>query len=149
MKDFRGPLPLTDADFTRIRANVMAKVRPRRTAFAFRWAFAMLAAAFVGVVSYKSLHEPAITISTPPLTVTHTPPPPVTKIIIAPPAVVAVVDTPAPIVARRRTHRKPTNQPTNQPTDQPTFRMEIQTADPDIRIIWLPTQYDPKSEESS
>jgi hypothetical protein len=145
MRDLRGPLPLTDADFARIRANVMASVRPKRTVFAFRWAFAMLAAAFVGVVSYKSLPvaprmEP-VTIPAP-LTLVHperteTPQPPNRRVEeIAPPRKAAA-------------RRQPTNRPTDQPTNPTPLRMEIQTSDPDIRIIWLPNHYDPKSEETS
>ena len=139
MKDFRGPLPLTGADFTRIRANVMAQVRPRRASFAFRWAFAMLAAAFIGVVSYKSLQV------TP---VTSAPPPPLRHAerseASLPPQL------PAAVPARpRHTTRSPLPVPRSSPIEAPTFRMEIQTADPDIRIIWLPNQDDPKSEETS
>ena len=144
MKDLRGPLPLTDADFATIRANVMTRVRPRRTSvFALRWAFAMLAAAFAGVFSYKSL-------------VSVEPPPAVAPVVAKPPAVIEPVritqETPSPLpppAPRVARHRAATPQPLNQPIHQPTFRLEIQTSDPDIRIIWLPNNYDPKSEETS
>ena len=141
MNDFRGPLPLTDADFTRIRANVMAQVRPRARSFAFRWAFAMLAAAFIGVVSYKSLQVTPV--------VTPAPPPPPLRHAERSEACLPP-QLPAAVPAPPRAHsRSPFPVPRSSPIEAPTFRMEIQTADPDIRIIWLPNQYDPKSEESS
>lgn len=143
MRDFRGPLPLTDADFARIRANVIERVRTRRSTFAFRWAFAMLAAAFVGLLSYKSLTP----VSTPPplrpALRSEAPlpssPPLETRVATPPPRAHRVTRSPLPVL-----HSNP-----EEPIPEPTFRMEIQTSDPDIRIIWLPNDYDPKSEETS
>ena len=141
MKDFRGPLPLTDADFARIRANVMAEVRPKRTWVAFRWAFAMLtAAAFVGVVSYKSLQVTTTTIVLPPPTRVEA----VASVaVVAPPtAAEAAASTQKPV-------RRPVTRRTKPEVIPTQLRIEIQTSDPDIRIIWLPNHYDPKSEEQS
>jgi len=143
MKDMRGPLPLTDDDFARIRANVMARVRPRRNVFAFRWAFAMLAAAFVGVVSYESMRVA-------PIAMPQLPPPRHAERSEAPPPPVPNVslEDPPHAVVRTRAIAKPRIR-AEEPSSTTQFRMEIQTSDPDIRIIWLPNQYDPKTEEHS
>jgi hypothetical protein len=146
MKDLRGPLPLTDADFAQIRANVMERVRPRRTSvFTFRWAFAMLAAAFAGVFSYKSLQVPVEPPSRPARVTVSAPP------IVASPAPLPVL--PAPRVAHRRvTTSRPrprSHQPPTTNHQLPTYRLELQTADPDIRIIWLPATHEEKPEASS
>lgn len=140
MKDFRGPLPLTDADFARIRANVLAEVRPKRKWLAFRWAFATLtAAAFVGVVSYKSLQ-----VTTPTLPPRQAPPAPKANINVEEILRQAQDDVRANPPRRAHTRKR-----VETPEPAPQLRIEIQTSDPDIRIIWLPNQYDLKSEEQS
>jgi hypothetical protein len=139
LRNFRGPLPLTDADFARIRANVMSEVRPRRrTFFALRLAFAALLMAFAGAVSWNALRVPALELPPPSrprphLAVTF-PVPPIPAAEEQRP-VVTVRAHVAPVAAPRST--RITHQPVA--LAQPV-RMEIQTADPNIRIIWLPNE---------
>lgn len=141
LRDFRGPLPLTDADFARIRANVLAEVRPRRRPFAFalRFAFAALMVAFAGAVSWNALRVPAVDFPPP-----SQPQPHITRTFPVPPLPAAEGSAPSTIV-RRVPRRLPAVEPVAAPLIVPPplaqpVRMEIQTADPDIRIIWLPNQ---------
>jgi hypothetical protein len=142
MNGIRGPVPLTDDDFARIRANVMARVRPRRSAFVLRWSFAMLAAAFVGVVSYESMRVTPVSLPTlPPRHAERSEAPPL-------PVPNVNLEEPPHAVVRTRAIAKPRIR-AEEPSSTTQFRMEIQTSDPDIRIIWLPNQHDPKTEEHS
>lgn len=133
LRDFRGPLPLTDADFARIRANVLAEVRSRRRFFAFRFAFAAIAVVFAVVISWNTLRVPVLGLAPP-----AQPRPHLAWTIDVPPL---------PAAEERRVHppRRPPVEAVAtpriaQPPDAQPVRLEIQTADPDIRIIWLPNQ---------
>jgi hypothetical protein len=137
LRDFRGPLPLTDADFARIRANVLAEVRTRRSFFAFRFAFASLAAVFAVVISWNALRVPVLELAPP-----SQPRPHLAFTIPVPPLPAAEERRtvpprrpPAEAVAAPRITPAIVHQPESQPV-----RLEIQTADPDIRIIWLPNE---------
>jgi hypothetical protein len=135
-------MPLTDHDFAMIRASVRRTIesRQRRRGIVIRatqCAFAVLAM----VLIMRSL--------TPRKTIV--PPSPSLARAIAEasaPVVVAPVQ-PAPIVANatpRRSqhhgHRTALETARTTSTAEPTqMRIELATADPDIRIIWLPNDY--------
>ena len=136
--DFRGQLPLSDFDFARIRRNVLSKVARRETprfAFALRFAVALMVAAFVGVVSYRAPRPP-----------------------VEPPAPRNAGFQPAgppassrPPAAAPRPRRLEAGAPEPKPTHkiiepEIPIRLEIQTADPDVRIIWFTN---PSNEEKS
>jgi hypothetical protein len=168
MKDFRGPLPLTDADFTRIRANVLAEVRSsRRPWLPWRLAFAAVVAAFAfwrlflvpaiempgaegrGLRAERSFSRPSASGPLP----SPLPEPAVAE---SAPAVVesarSVAESapPAVRVVRHRKQRRPAIEAVRaveairaveavQAVQVPEpVRIEIQTSDPDIRIGWLP-----------
>jgi hypothetical protein len=135
LRDFRGPLPLTDADFARIRANVLAEVRPRRRPFfAFRFAFAAMAAVFAVAISWNALRVPVLELAPPAQPHPH---------------LALTIDIPPLPAAAEERRVEPPRRPTaeavaapriSQPTDAQPVRLEIQTDDPDIRIIWLPNE---------
>lgn len=149
MKDFRGPLPLTDADFTRIRANVMAEVRSsRRPSLLWRLAFAAAVAAFA---FWRLFHVPAIEVIPPALpqvaltTTIPVPPLPAPVSVDSAPAgaepapIVAESAPPVVHVARhRKARRRPAIEAVRTVDTPEPVRIEIRTSDPDIRIIWLP-----------
>jgi hypothetical protein len=114
MSDFRGPLPLDDRDFAELRRNVLSRIGRRRIAIPLT-----LAAAAVLAVIIILLPQPRITVPPP-----HTPP-----IVSMPPAA-----EPAPVkIARKEPVRKPSGAP---PPDS-EITMNIETADPNVRIIWI------------
>ena len=143
----RGPLPLTDRDFAEVRAGVLARLRRRRT-YRFEWGLAFAALALV-VLSFFVAQVPV-------------PAPPAPHVMASAPPVIASVPSVIPSVARdlgggaerhppaqvpryarddggnargdggrngRRKHR--------QPKRPQVARIEIHTADPNIRIIWI------------
>jgi hypothetical protein len=121
----RGPLPLDENDFAAVRAQVMAKIGRRQPTYAFEWGLAF-AALVLCVLSFVVARQPMPS----PGAARH--PLPLTR------ARVEVV-TPLPRAgegaAKRQLrvahHRKP------HPKPIAVARIEIQTADPNIRIIWL------------
>ena len=120
----RGPLPLDDADFAAIRAQVMAKIDGRRLPL-WRFAYAALVVAvFSIVVGRQPAVRPSPGASRYPL--------PLTRERVAVVAAVAPLPRAGEGGAKRRVrvahHPKPSPQ---------VARMEIQTADPNVRIIWI------------
>jgi hypothetical protein len=118
----RSSAPLTDADYEAIRANVLARIKRPRVAPIRRFALAASIAALLIV-------RPT----------TETPPPPSHP---HPRPIPVEEQAPSPIQQRttiaahrhhHRHHRKPTPR-------HPPMRIEIATADPDVRIIWLSGQ---------
>ena len=107
----RGPLPLSDRDFAAVRANVLARIAQRRRRAPWRELAALAASVVVAVVASAARPTP-------------TP--------ILPLRFAQGQDDgrrPARTVARRR-HRKPVQQIAH-------ARIELHTADPDVRIIWI------------
>jgi len=157
----RGPLPLTDRDFAEVRAGVLARLRRRRT-YRFEWGLAFAALAlvvlsfFVAQVPVPAPPAPHVIASAPPVIAS------VPSVIASVPSVIPSVPSVIPSVARdlgggaerhppaqvpryarddggnargdggrngRRKHR--------QPKRPQVARIEIHTADPNIRIIWI------------
>jgi hypothetical protein len=122
--------PLTDRDYAQIREAVMREVRRpqpavRRPVFAF--AFAVLVIAFVSfVVARQPLTRPSDTLS----------PHREESVNVAP--VAAIAPRPAePGEGGRRPGEGPHPKRKHHPIQLATVRMDIQTADPDVRIIWF------------
>jgi hypothetical protein len=118
----RGPLPLHDDDFAAIRAQVMAKIERRHLPL-WRLAFAALAVAVLSIVIGRQ-----------PMVAPPAGHPPV--LIAAAPGVRA--SRPPGDVAkkpRRRGTRRRSGRDARTPAQ--VARIEIQTADPDVRIIWI------------
>lgn len=134
MRDFRGPVPLTDADYAAVRRNVLAKLetqraRPRFSA-AFRLAFATIVVTFAALITPR----PSAPI---PMTVIR--------------AEIETVMTPTPVTkpqspitiphSTRHTARSTRPRPVVPPrAPAPPIRLEILTSDPDVRIIWIANQ---------
>jgi hypothetical protein len=123
----RGPLPLSDSDFAAVRAKVLAEIeRPRRS---YGWYFALAASVAVAVLSMVAARRP-VTVG-----------PPIARGFAAPgPA--ALLPARGEKVAegrmRDRHHPKPAKTHPIQ-----VARIELHTADPDIRIIWITNQEAP------
>jgi hypothetical protein len=142
LKDFRGPLPLTDADFTRIRASVIAKTRGRTTTFVWRWSFAALAATFAALIAWNALRVPQLELAPPART--HGP---IAAAPVPPPLPAQLVQQqPVPAAPVRVAHRQSTRPAVATAATTPS-RIEIHTSDPDIRIIWLPNTASSKRPE--
>lgn len=130
LERLHSPQPLRDADFAAIRARVRAEIAAKRTRgnawlMLFRVAFA--ASLLVLLVPHVTDDVPDVPIAVKPVRIAT----------IAPAPVVPV--QPKPTTARRRKHRKPAE-------SQLATRIEIQTADPEVRIIWI---VQPTTKESS
>jgi len=117
MKD---EMPLTDRDFADIRASVMQTIETQRS----RRVFLIRAAAAVMAI-VAAVHRPEKT--------------PVKTIVQArPPAVVVASAAPPPKTHRhhrRAKHHKPVVVAAKE--EATPIRLELETADPDIRIIWI------------
>ncbi|HUJ14476.1 MAG TPA: hypothetical protein VL284_11875 [Thermoanaerobaculia bacterium] len=138
MKEFRGPLPLDERDFAEVRKQVLAKIEKRRAPIAV-WALAAAAAialVFVLVPVWRRAPAPAAV------------PAPLETAAPAPPRV------PASLLARRAATDRPEGRPAHTsaeprsvppaqiasagaPPSDEQITMNIQTADPNVRIIWI------------
>ncbi|MEK6374777.1 MAG: hypothetical protein AABO58_19025 [Acidobacteriota bacterium] len=122
----RGPLPLHDADFAAIRAQVMAKIEtPRRAPVAWRFAYVSVMMALLSVIVF---------VQTPPAVA---PPPGVRASRPHPTAVpaVGIMASKQPEKPQRRGTRRRSGRDARTPPQ--VARIELQTADPDVRIIWI------------
>jgi hypothetical protein len=124
----RGPLPLHDDDFAAIRAQVMAKIERHHLPL-WRLAYAALAVAVLSIVIGRQpmvappAGSPPVLIAAAPGVRASRPPSP---------------DVPPGDVAkkpRRRGTRRRSGRDARTPAQ--VARIEIQTADPDVRIIWI------------
>ena len=121
----RGPLPLTNSDFAAVRASVLARI-DRRTPYG--WYLAFAASIAVAVLSVVVARQPVVRPSS--AASRHLLPPMREK--------EAVYQRPSPAnageggakrrvrVAHHRKHAK-----------TQVARIELHTADPNIRIIWI------------
>ena len=123
MSDFRGPLPLDDRDFAEVRGKVMSNIERRSFAVPISLA-AAAAIAFIIIL----LPQPQIVI--PPA---H--PSPVVVVAQAPPT-----PLPMPVPVKAAAHKQPVSKPAvGAPTSdsETQITMNIETADPNVRIIWI------------
>jgi hypothetical protein len=123
----RGPLPLDDADFAVVRGKVMAKIEePRRAPFIWRFAFAALV---LCVLSFVMARRPVA----PPSSAA---PRHLLPLMREKEVVVSVpLSRPAGEGGAKRRVRVAHHRKSRPPTA--VARMEIQTSDPDVRIIWI------------
>jgi hypothetical protein len=133
MTDFRGPLPLRDSDFAEVRRDVMAKLERRPIApIAFRFALATAAVIALVFVLLPRSEPPRTT----PVSV-HKTVPGVAQTILSAPGQARV---PAP---HKETTHKRQRAPEQRiassggPPPDSEITMNIQTADPNVRIIWI------------
>lgn len=158
---FRAEVPLMPADFTRIRANVRASLRERRTRDSFMpfalWAPAAAAAVIVAL-SWFAMRSPGVpvvppqTASRPELRAPAVPSESHVGPQLSPEPIRSPKETSGPRVAR--SHRqtpemivaaRPAAAPepivagTAQASPRPLL-IEIHTADPDVRILWIAQQ---------
>lgn len=124
----RGPLPLDDHDFANIRAQVMAKIeKPPRAPLVWQVAFASLVLAVLSIVVGR---QPAVrpsSAASPHLL-------PLTR---EKEAVIAPLPRQRERVALSEAKGRVRVAHHRKPAPQKVARMEIQTADPDVRIIWI------------
>jgi len=128
MKDFRGPLPLGDRDFVEIRKNVVSKIGRRRVVpLVFQLA---AAAAAVVVLAFLLIPRPTVPNKIPII--------PKATSAVAPPKEPAVVAEVPVEKHAPKPHRK-TEQiaSVGGPPQDSQIYLDIQTSDPNVRIIWI------------
>lgn len=132
LERLHSPQPLRDADFAAIRARVHGEIasrRERRNGWMHLFRMAFAASLFVMFVPYVRDGVPNVPVEVKPVRIA-----PVVAVEVA-----RVEPKSAPPPARRR------HQPKRDP-EAVISRIEIQTQDPDIRIIWI---VQPTTKESS
>jgi hypothetical protein len=133
MTEFRPQQPLSDDDFAAIRRNVMTTIAARKRFLPIAMRFAIAAAVVFAIGLAFLARRPA-----PPVVITVTKPvilkPPIAAAAIAPPPVSRVIAH----HSRHRRARYPRAQYAS--STQPDIRVEFQTSDPDVRIIWIASQ---------
>ena len=122
----RGPLPLSDRDFAAVRAGVLAKIGRRRVSV---WRYAVAAAA-LALVSTFVARVPAVA---PPLTRRFAPPSPH----VVGRGTLKVPEGPSPRVSGEKVAEGRMRGRRHRAKPPAVARMEIQTADPNVRIIWI------------
>lgn len=156
LTNYRSTQPLDDADFASIRAAVMngvTRVDERRSpTVVFRLAFAAAALAMVliGFLVMRSPARPAVDPGTAGQSTMAAGPSPAVETTAAEPAVAApaaAVRPDEPEVARHTQSARvlsasntASSPDTSAPDDATPIRIELQTSDPDVRIIWLANQ---------
>jgi len=123
LSELRTPMPLRDADFAAVRARVLSEIGQRKQRswwFAFRFA-----AAVAMLIVALNVHETKPPVSTVHVASQSTP-------IVS---ITSIPQSPTPKLARHtrkpRVHKRTRIEPTT------VSRIEIHTADPDVRIIWI------------
>jgi len=119
MSDFRGPLPLDDRDFAEVRRSVLSRIGRRRIAIPLT-----LAAAAVLAIIILLLPQPRITV----------PPPHSAPVVVTPAPPLMKATEPAPVKIARK---EPVRNPAGAPPPDSEITMNIETADPNVRIIWI------------
>ena len=135
MTDFRGPLPLGDDDFAEVRRKVRARLERRPIApIVFRFAAAAAAAALVAlVIILLPRPEPPVMPPVP----AHKAVPDVAQTLLSAPGKARV---PAPHkAAPHKKQRAPEQRiaSVGGPPPDSEMTMNIQTADPNVRIVWI------------
>ena len=123
----RSRQPLSDEDFAAIRRNVLQHVREPRATRAGWWvglAAAAVIAVFFFTIPREEVKVPTVA-------------PPVRQVAAVAPVVPALAAEPAAVQpARPPARRRRKHLPTQAAAAQPV-RIEFQTADPSVRIIWI------------
>jgi hypothetical protein len=125
-----GQMPLNDRDFTDIRKSVMRTIESRRTrrAWMLRTAFAIIAILFA--IQWPTRTTRVL--------------PPVARgdsrgraVHLAAPIAQTQVRTRPAVVIASKPSRHHQRRPLNKHHEPTPIRIELATADPDIRIIWI------------
>jgi len=149
--------PLRDADFAAIRARVLSRIaqaeKPRGLTLPLRFALVLTLVALLGLGALLSIRrsddpkrdDPSVAAAK-----TPKPAPPAGRPAVATPALRAFpVEVPRTLTARAerqpRHTRRSTAPTTVRQTTNPEMRIQIQTPDPDVRIIWIVNPTQPKS----
>jgi hypothetical protein len=121
VREFRSLQPLSDAEFAEIRRAVLVKTATRtRSMFALRFAFAAMVVAAM-VMMWPRRREVVAPMVT-------------TQQVVIPAQPVVQVAERRPEAAGPAGRRPALHKP---PAQHVAMRMELQTSDPDIRIIWI------------
>jgi hypothetical protein len=131
MTDFRGPLPLRDSDFAEVRREVLAKLERRRPIAPIVLRVALATAAAIALVFiFLPRPQPPAKL---PAAVHKTVP------IVAPPAPAIEVAQHPPVKPSPKPRHKAEQivASTGGPPSDSDITMNIQTADPNVRIIWI------------
>jgi hypothetical protein len=125
MSDFRGPLPLDDRDFAEVRRNVLGRIEKRSPLIPVTLA----AAAVIALVILLIPRQPPAS----PRAVVRPRPAPVVVVVKTPPA-----PAPVKVAERPKPKRKPQQiASAGAPPPDSEITMNIETADPNVRIIWI------------
>jgi hypothetical protein len=124
--------PLTDRDYAEVRQAVMQRIERRKwTVRALQVSFAIVAIAVAGIALWPRKQTAPIAGAPPQVAVTQQPSTPVTQQPQTTTARPRNQATRATHVTRKRNHHKRAV-----PKPEP-LRIELATADPDVRIIWI------------
>jgi len=123
--------PLSDRDFAQIRASVLATIERRRArrAFAIRAAGLTLSLIVVFALAMRMATRDDEIVA--PVRHAHL------MNVAPPPSAAPLVRTPPRAAAPH--HKRHHEQTQPQPQTQTPIRLELATADPDVRIIWIST----------
>lgn len=124
----RTPPPLDEREYADVRARVMAKIRRREPA-RWPWLLPMAAAMLLMfvLVGRKTQDAPVLPRQAAPVVIASPQTTAAAPPVIAPPAVEERRPSPVKVVSSRPLA----------PRDSPPMRIHIETADPDVRIIWI------------
>ena len=156
--EVRSEVPLTDSDLEAIRSTVMTEITRRSSrqwSVAFRLVFAAACVAVIGIASLllmmlghsKSSMTPSdfkVVIKRPetiarskPLPPPSSPTPSVDRSPVTRPSPTSVAEMPRESRAARSPRRKRDREVTQVASNETRVAFEIQTSNPDIRIIWM------------
>ncbi len=130
----RTPPPLREADYAAVRARVLFEIakRAERRGFWMFFRFAAIAAAVAAVVFLSIPRQPAVVPNLPP------PPREVARRSTEPPNQQPTTNNQQPVVVIHHEQIAKVRKPHRASPEEP-MRIQIHTADPDIRIIWIVT----------
>jgi hypothetical protein len=147
MTEFRSTHPLSDDELASIRANVMSTIAARNSrrwmAFVMRFA---IAAAIIVVIGIAVRQGRGMRDEGSRATAVHASPAATATPIANKPAIIQtarVAIPPSASIPPQRPIAHAIYRPKHRPLPHPeyqTIRMEIRTADPDVRIIWIANQ---------
>jgi hypothetical protein len=139
LHEYRADLPLTDTDFAAIRATVMTKIAARkRSRFAglgWRLAFAAIVVAILGLGAVAALRRPQA--AAPSIPIARHPRIAQQTIASAEPAPRVLPVAPVQPARRHHSARHAPTHPLRVAAAGPPVSIQLQTSNPDIRIIWI------------
>jgi hypothetical protein len=127
MSDFRGPLPLDDRDFAEVRRSVLSKIGRRPLAIPLALAAAVILAVIVIVLPRPKVPPPPVPHHVAPALSRREPHESRPQVVVA---------KPAPVENRRHVPQQLVA-PSGAPPPDSEITMNIETADPNVRIIWI------------